>query len=249
MFGLPIGELLATLAVVLVIGALIGSVGIGGLLLAPVLVGIVHMEAREAIATSMAAFIATGALAIWMFSRNRAAVPIRWPLILATMPGALAGSLVLWALPDDIAIVALAAFLILTGLRLPLVALPAGGATETTSLPADLQIGGATGFVSALTGTGGPMVLVPLLAWRGAPLMGAIALGQIVQLPISAMATAGNYVAGGVNIVAGAVIGALLLPGVVVGRMAAERLPLALLTRGLAGILIAAGIWLILRLF
>ncbi len=247
--GLPAADLPVVLAAVLVIGILIGSVGIGGLLLAPVLVGVVHMEPRQAISTSMAAFIATGLLAFWMFSRNTARTPVRWTLILATMPGALLGALVLWALPGRIAVLALAAFLIFTGVRLLLGRVADGAGLEKTSTAADLQIGAATGFASALTGTGGPMVLVPLLAWRGAALMTAVALGQVVQLPISAVATVGNYFSGGVELATGAVIGVLLLPGVVVGRKLAETLPLTLMTRGLAGVLVVAGVWLAVRAF
>ena len=54
---------------------------------------------------------------------------------------------------------------------------------------AGAAIGGATGFASALTGTSGPMVAMPLLAWRGMSIRERIALAQIAQVPIALGAT------------------------------------------------------------
>lgn len=245
MYGLTGPEIMAVLGAVFVIGTLIGSVGIGGLLLAPMLVSVVGMDVREAIAVSMASFIATGLAALWLFRRNETAVRKRWVLIAATMPGALLGALALWALPESIAVTVLAVFLIATGIRLLFFRQAAGDGGERTSMLADTQIGAATGFFSAMTGTGGPMVLVPVLAWRGAPLMTAIALGQIIQLPVAGVATLGNQASGGVDLAAGALIGAVLIPGVVAGRRAVEMIPVAVVTRIVAVVLVAAGFWLV----
>lgn len=183
------------LAVVFVIGVLIGGVGVGGLLLAPMLMSVAGMDARQAIDISMA----TGLVALWLFARGQAAISNRWVLIVATMPGALAGALAFWALFDGLAVAVLALFLVTTGIRL----LYSGPASDVSCRPAsalvDTQIGTVAGFFSALTGTGGPMVLVPLLVWRGAPLMTAVAVGQLVQLPISGVVTLGNYANGDVD--------------------------------------------------
>jgi uncharacterized membrane protein YfcA len=103
-------------------------------------------------------------------------------------------------------------------------------------------IGGVTGFASALTGTGGPMVLVPILVWQGSAMRDAILLGQAVQLPIAAMATAGNFYLGGVDVAAGAAIGLMLVPGAFLGHRLAGILPLVTLTRLVGVTLIAAGL-------
>ena len=57
------------------------------------------------------------------------------------------------------------------------------------------------------------MVLVPVLLWRGVPILPAIALGQIVQLPIAVTATAGNLAMGTVDLRTAALIGAMMVPG------------------------------------
>jgi uncharacterized membrane protein YfcA len=108
---------------------------------------------------------------------------------------------------------------------------------------ADYAVGAIGGFVSALTGTGGPMVLVPIQIWRGAPLLVAVALGQVVQLPIAATATLGNFMSGGVDFVAAAFIGAMLVPGVIAGNRLAQAVPLGTLTRIVAVLLVAVGVW------
>ena len=166
-----------------------------GLLLAPMLMSVAGMDARQAIDISMA----TGLVALWLFARGQAAISNRWVLIVATMLGALAGALAFWALFDGLAVAVLALFLVTTGIRL----LYSGPAPDVSCRPAsalvDTQIGAVAGFFSALTGTGGPMVLVPLLVWRGAPLMTAVAVGQLVQLPISGVVTLGNYANGDVD--------------------------------------------------
>src|SRR5687768_8492495 len=96
-------ELTALAAAIVMIGGLIGSVGVGGLLLTPMLVGVAGMDVREAIAASMASFISTGCVALWLFSRSAGSFRSHWPLLISTMPGALAGALVLWAIPDRLA--------------------------------------------------------------------------------------------------------------------------------------------------
>ncbi len=237
-------ELVVVLCAVFVIGALIGGVGIGGLLLAPMLVAVVGLGVREAIAISMASFMATGLAALWLFARDHAPTANRRALVIATMPGALAGALALWVVPERMAVAVLAAFLAVTGGRLLIPRRIHRAATQPASRSADIGLGAATGFLSALTGTGGPMVLVPLLTWRGSPLLAAIALGQIVQLPIAGVATLGNYASGGVDFAAAAAIGLVLVPGVVVGRRTMEMVPVEAVTRLVALVLIAAGAWL-----
>ena len=185
--------------------------------------------------------MATGLVALWLFARGQAAISNRWVLIVATMPGALAGALALWALSDGLAVAVLALFLVTTGIRL----LYSGPAPDVSCRPAsalaDTQIGAVAGFFSALTGTGGPMVLVPLLVWRGAPLMTAVAVGQLVQFPISGVGTLGNYANGDVDFAMATLIGLVLMPGVVFGYRTVERIPIALVTRVVAVVLVAAG--------
>jgi uncharacterized protein len=91
------------------------------------------------------------------------------------------------------------------------------------------------------------MVLVPIQLWRGLPVLAAIAVGQVVQLPIAATATIGNWIGGGVDLVAAALIGAMLVPGVIFGPRLAAAVPIAALTRIVAVLLLCVGGWFVLR--
>ena len=61
-------------------------------------------------------------------------------------------------------------------------------------------IGAFTGFFSALSGTGGPLILIPLMLWSSVPITIAIGLAQSIQLPISVFATIGNSWSGILNL-------------------------------------------------
>jgi uncharacterized membrane protein YfcA len=237
-------HLVATLAAALVIGALIGSIGIGGILLAPWLIGIVGLGVRDAITIASASYIATGLAALVLFARGeRQHLAHGWPLIVATIPGAFAGAVALGFAPKRLSLALLAALLIATGVRVLAGRTPPMRNATTASNGVDYAVGTVGGFVSALTGTGGPMVLVPIQLWRGVPLLAAVAIGQIVQLPIAATATLGNMGSGGVDLVAAALVGAMLVPGVIAGNRLAPAVPLATLTRVVAVLLIAVGGW------
>ena len=240
--------LLATMGAALVIGGLIGSVGIGGVLLAPWLVQVVGLGVRDAIAISMASFIATGLVALVLFVHSGGdLVRDRRGHIIATMPGAFLGALALAVTPERLCLFLLAAFLIATGLRVLFGSNATARMSDETDRASDWLVGAAAGFASALTGTGGPMVLVPILVWRGTPLLTAIALGQLAQRPVASVATIGNAVSGGVDLVTGALVGVMLAPGVLLGRRVAEAMPLVIVARSVAVLLIGTGLWLALK--
>jgi uncharacterized membrane protein YfcA len=240
-------EIAMTLAATVVIGGLIGSVGIGGVLLVPWLTAVIGLGVRDAVAIAMASYIATGIVAIVQarFADNWTRLWSYWPLVLATLPGAFLGGLAIAAIPERIALAVLALFLIATG-AWALLRDRLGARSEPAGHP-DWPTGMAGGFASALTGTGGPAVLTPILMWRGVPLLAAIALGQIVQLPIAAAATVGNLLAGPFDVGIAALVAAGLTPGVVLGRWTAKRLPVLLLARIVAALLIATGVLLVVR--
>ncbi|RPH63744.1 MAG: hypothetical protein EHM83_09495 [Burkholderiales bacterium] len=86
-------ELLLSSSAALLIGILIGSVGIGGVLMVPWLTQAIGLPVREAVAIAMLSFVATGIAALVISARSlRDPATMRWPMVLATAPGALANS-------------------------------------------------------------------------------------------------------------------------------------------------------------
>ena len=78
--------------------------------------------------------------------------------------------------------------------------------------------------VNVTCGTGGPLILVPILLWRGADARTANSLGQAAQLPVSVAATIANAGFGFIDATRAVVIGGSLLVGVLVGQRVARRL-------------------------
>lgn len=88
-----------------------------------------------------------------------------------------------------------------------------------------------TGFASALTGTSGPMVAMPLLAWAGLALRERVALAQVAQIPIALGATIAFASFGEVPWKLAGASSAALCAGLVLGAGATRRLDAGLLRR------------------
>jgi uncharacterized membrane protein YfcA len=229
-----------------VVGVFIGCIGIGGVLLVPTLVYLGGIDIRTAIAAAMFSYLITGLIGAVIFARHGS---IRWSMALwlcaGAMPAAFAGSWASNVINAAVLELIIAALILLAGIR----ALRPQGQAEAGEAgfarPLLVGTGAVTGFGSALSGTGGPLVLVPLLIWLEVPILTAIGLSQAIQLPIAALATAGNLVYGRLDLVLGASIAAGLALGSAFGAQLAHRLPLGGLRRIVAVVLVLVGIWLL----
>jgi len=231
-----------TLAVVLLVGVLIGAAGVGGVLLAPWLVHGVGLPVQQAAGIAMLGFVGPGLAALFNATRTHGVGwPVRWAMVVATLPGALAGALLLAYLPERIALLVLAVAVTVVGLRLLRRSEAVPGQPPRSG--GGWRTGLVAGFGSALTVTSGAVVLTPLLLWRGVPLPEVIAASQLVQLPIAASATAVNLTAtAGFPWLPGLVIAVLLVPGMQAGRRIGGRVPPVALARLVGALLLLAGV-------
>ena len=108
-------------------------------------------------------------------------------------------------------------------------------------------VGAGVGTVSAMIGTGGPLLLVPLLLWLRMPVRAAVGLGQAIQIPIALMATVGNLLASRFDPRLGLVLGAGVAIGTALGARIAHATPVLLLTRLVAVVLLAVGVLVLAR--
>ncbi len=149
----------------LLIGVTLGLLGGGGSILTlPILVYVLHVEPKSAIATSLLVVGVTSAIAVVTHAR---AGRVRWRAGLtfgtAAMIGALAGSSVARFLPSEVlllgfgAVMFVTAVLMLRGRRVP----PMGSAAATYKI---MATGVAVGVVAGLVGAGGGFLIVPALA-------------------------------------------------------------------------------------
>ena len=229
-------------------GLAIGCVGIGGVIIVPALIYVAGLSPQTAIAAALGAFVVSGVVGVYAYS---AAGSIRWRDATLTWIG---------ALPGAFAGAALAQVLRPIWLELAIGLLTAGAGLQSLrrkdaqpnrerslSAPSLTGLGAGTGLVSALTGTGGPLVLVPVLVWLEAPLLAAIGLGQAIQLPVAVAATAANWLGGTFDIGVSAALAVGLALGTWLGAKAAHALPAAALRKTVAALLVVVGTAVLLR--
>jgi uncharacterized membrane protein YfcA len=109
------------------------------------------------------------------------------------------------------------------------------------SNPALGGIGAVTGFLSALSGTGGPLILVPILLYLELPVLTAVGLSQVIQLPIALLATAGNLGYGSLDVVLGGLLALGQAFGAWGGATIAHAVPRSTLRRMVSLVLIIVG--------
>ena len=238
MFGPDILVLLLALP----IGVLIGVIGLGGLLLVPLLAELGHYGEHEAIGLSLASFVALGA--IGLIERFRTGTPpARSEVLLyaAMIPAAAAGTFAIAYIPEHILALVIALSIAITGLWTVF----APGVGGTNPLPSDpLRVtayGAITGAGSALTGTGGPLVLMPLLIAEGVAIRETISIARASQLPIALTATLTRARSATLNIPPAIILSTLMIAGMLIGTKIAKQLPAKALQSGVGWMLIFVG--------
>ena len=233
---------------VLVAGVAIGATSIGGVLVVPALHAVAGLPLPAAIASTSGAFLLVG---LWMAYRLRP----QWqhlpgglmPVLVSALLGAVAGARLVAFVPAAwvqgwVGLLALASGLhaLATAGRAPRQDGRWPGAIGW------LALGGLVGLGSALSGTGGPVMLLPLLLLRGLPIQPAVLVALAVQVPI-ALASTGTHLASGTLALPywplALVVGALLIAGAAVGGVVAQRATPLRLRRATALALIATGLW------
>lgn len=223
-------------------GLLIGTVGVGGILLAPLLVYLAGMELHLAMATSSWSFLFTGLAGTAAYAQ-RGSIP--WTLVgwlsLGVLPAALLGAAVNVSLPSGVLSLLLAALIAGSGLN-ALLRRSDGREGAADERPVALAMMGAgTGFGSALTGTGGPVLWLPLATWFRIPALAALGVGQAIQLPIAIFASVGFYLAGEIDFGLGTLLGVVQAITVIVGARIAHKVSSDRLRRMVAVTLVGAG--------
>ncbi|MFT4650519.1 MAG: putative membrane protein YfcA [Flavobacteriales bacterium] len=237
-------------AVVFVVGILIGGVGIGGVLLVPSLNYFSSVPLHVAIPACMVGYIFTGLIGAIMYAKQGT---INWPLALkiciGALPGAYIGSYLLPFFPAYWLEIGIGLLILASGLD----ALYRNGCQQYTQFHSNntelILIGFVTGIGSALSGTGGPLLLIPILLWRKAPILTAIGLSQAVQVPISLTATISNMAYSEVDFSLGLSLALLLGTGAVLGAKFVHVLPVIFLKKLVASILVMVGLMMLVKLF
>jgi uncharacterized protein len=230
------------LTLVATIGILIGAVGIGGFLVVPVLVVLQGRPVREAVVAATVSFVGAGLVSLALVRRERGVVDatVR-PFLVACAPGALAGALLLRVVDGRIVGLLITVTVGFAGVA-QLRGWPRVEAHEKRARRSGTRgafDGAIAGVASALTGTSGPLVAMPLLARAGLTIRARIRAAQLAQLPIALTATIVFVLAGDVGWRAAGTSALALATGVLVGMRITPRVAPDLLARTSAWLMLA----------
>jgi uncharacterized membrane protein YfcA len=232
---------------VLIVGVMIGSIGIGGVLQVPVLRVLGEIPIHSVIPACMLAYLLPGIVGAFVYHRHGS---LHWPAATRVCAGALPGAFLgAWLLPSaPAALLEVLVGLLILASGVDALTRKQRGETGGLGNPGYIGVGFITGAISALTGAGGPLTLVPILVWYRVPVRVVVGLGQVIQIPISLMATAGNLRTGMVDLHLALWLTLILSAGVLIGGWLAHRLPEQRLRRGVAVLLVLVGAGLLIRL-
>lgn len=233
------------------VGLLIGMVGIGGILLIPAIKALAGLSTHHAMATALFSFIFTPIVGIYMYVRRGT---IDWRVSLPVCFGALlfgyAGAAVNAMVNAQWLNLALALIIVFSGAW---VLIPFPGMVfvfdrdRRSHLVLMGVVGAAVGFVSGLTGVGGPVLSIPVMVVLGVAPITAIAAGQVIQLAAAGSGTIGNLVHGAIDYSLAAWLTVVQLGGLVLGIRLAHSWPAGRLRTMVAVVCLAVGGFLFVR--
>ena len=162
----------------LLIGGMIGLTGIAGFLLPILYTGFLGMPTAQALALSFFALLISGVLGAWNYHKA-GSLDLRLAVLIST--GSLIGAIIgvkLNLLIDEVIVKRiLYTVVLLSGLSILLRkenASESSGRSGAPSVPVLILFGLVTGAVCALSGAGGPILVMPLLVVMGVPVRTAV---------------------------------------------------------------------------
>ncbi|MEJ2346255.1 MAG: sulfite exporter TauE/SafE family protein [Gammaproteobacteria bacterium] len=224
------GAILVVLATsALGVGLLIGTVGIGGLLITPVLIYVVGLPVHQAMATALCSFVATNLFGALAYYRHGS---IDWAITLPLAGGAVLfgfiGAVVNAVTASGVLSILLGAVVMFAGVYVLV-----GSRRRRISPFQDrplrravllVSIGAFAGFGSVLVGAGGPILLVPVMLATGFAPLPTIGAGQVLGVLAAGSGTVGNLTYGSIDFKVAATIATFQVVGVLLGARIAHAI-------------------------
>lgn len=228
------------------VGMLIGAVGVGGILLIPLLTPLAGLGTHEAMATALFSFIFTGLTGMYFFHRRasidwRITIPLCLGALLLGFPGAAVNAKV----NAGVLRLILAVFILFAGVytirewrRSDRALLQERPALQGLML---FCVGAIVGFGSGLTGVGGPALSVPIMMLLGFAPLATIGASQAVQVLAAFSGTLANLRYGSIDFGLVAFVTLAEVIGVVAGVRIVHALNVKVVRRFVALLCIVAG--------
>jgi uncharacterized membrane protein YfcA len=238
----------------LAVGTVLGLSGYGGFLVPPLLVWLLDVDPRSAVAHALLASLLPALLGAVLYRREHGvSTRLVVLLCLGTLPGVLVGEAVSRALPPAvlqvlIGLAVLAAGVVLLRRARRPVPEAADASADQTRVPAPttLAAGGVSGVAGVVVGVGGPLVTTPLLVASGVALAPAVGAGLANNVVVAAAGS--TTLLTRVDLDPGVLLAVTVpqLVGVLAGVRWRSRVPTAVLAVGVALVAVASGLVLVL---
>jgi uncharacterized membrane protein YfcA len=234
------------------IGMLVGAVGVGGFFMPTALMLITKVTVHQGMATSLFTFIFTGIAGTIYFHKKGT---INWSLVRPICLGAgLTGFAGAWfgsKLSTSMLSIVLAVVIIIAGVY----TLMASSEQSSDAVFRDPRrqwimlacIGALTGFLSGLTGIGGPALSVPLMVLCGFSILTSIGVGQVLQIVGALSGSIANLKYGTIDYGLATFISAFEICGVLLGAYVIHRIDIGLIKKFVGALCLIAGCAFILR--
>lgn len=236
----------------LVVGAFVGLTGVAGFLLPIVYTGPLGLGVTEGLALSFGAFILSGALGSWNYSRaGNLDAGFGIKLSLGSLAGSLLGVRLNLIIPEDTVKIILYLVVLISGISILLRRDKTEGEGKEKSwqinghLGASLLLGFVTGALCSMSGAGGPVLVMPLLVVLGISVRTAVGVALFNSVFIGIPAFLGYASQCSLKVLLPVLAVALVFHGigVVAGSRNAGRINQGVLKKGIAVFSILIALW------
>jgi uncharacterized membrane protein YfcA len=242
----------------LIIGILLGISGISGFLLPLIYVGLLSMPVHDSLALSFLSFAVSGIIGSYSYWKSRNMdLKLALYLSIGSLPGALLGVVINVLISEMLAKLLLYIFILLAGLSILFRKTEIANSLSEkkqskwlVKIPFVILLGFMTGAICSLTGAGGPILVVPLLASLGVNIRAAVGVGLLNSIVIAIPSIFGYFAHASMGNSSLFIISSLLgtMAGILAGARLANKVPINHLKMMIATITIISSVYMLVML-
>ncbi|WP_313800016.1 sulfite exporter TauE/SafE family protein [Cytobacillus sp.] len=239
----------------LIIGVLLGISGISGFLLPLIYVGLLGMPLHDSLALSFLSFAVSGIIGAYSYWKSKN-MDLKLALFLniGSLPGAFLGVQINVLISDFLAELLLYLFILLAGLSILFKKNNEHPITKQSILLNHsfvvILLGFLTAAICALTGAGGPILLVPLLVSLGVNIRVAVGVSLLNSVVIAIPSIFGYFAHANLEtttpLIAASLLGTMI--GILTGARLANKVPIHFLKIMIAVITILSSVYMLVML-
>lgn len=237
----------------LIIGILVGMSGVSGFLLPIIYVGFLGLPVHDSLALSFLAFLVAGIIGAYSYWKLKYMdLKLALYLSIGSLPGAFLGVQINVLISETLAKLLLYLFVLFAGLSIILKKEADNEAESSKSVILNkpiwiMLLGLLTAAICALTGAGGPILVVPLLAALGVNIRTAVGVGLLNSIIIAIPSIFGYFAYASIDdmnlFILFSLVGTTI--GILTGSRVANKVPIKQLKISIAIITIISSIYML----